>query len=1074
MPSCARAARSRSSDDACWVEQFIALLSSAPLTPYRVRDQSCYTKPVPRKNRPLDASETKADPWANALGSAIHLTSPHIKTQPELLRNLTQVFQNLRLRGFTSLLDDEHKLTIEAHCLSRSLLTTVQRLINQDFVGFQFDPSEACDYQNVLTSQRALFVRDQKGSLRRMLPPHLRPLFSRLYSLFGKGETIIAPLVDERGSFGTITIIAEWITPEDTEHIEALAGLISAAFSRIEQMNNLDACERREYLRNCVLDTLAREPDINRSLPTILELTTAALLGDCGAIALLNEQHTAYSLTFQHGLPPHLVNSDILLGDDPLSQTILRQRPRLLNPLRLDRSAPAEWIEAGVRAYLTVPLIAGEETLGGMMFCKRRNATPFTQTDLELAQSIASISAITILNGMLYERAQRNAQEAQALIQTANSISSSLDQATVLQKIAEQARSLLHGDGSRVHIINPDRTSLNCVLALGPYANELMSFPIERGKGLTGRVAADGRAILVNDLRQHPERVQIEGVPYVREEFLAIAPMSIRQRIIGTMTVTRTKARNPFTPQDLELLKAFAAQAAIALENANLYSEIEAQAQHLESEVQARTHQLAISENRYRALVETSLVGVYQLNADAQFTYVNQVICDLTDRKQEDILNQALPDTNILTPTSMQTSLQRFRERMEGTRPPQDIYEIELQANDGSGIPALMAVSLIIDEHGVPDGVTGLLLDISDRKSLEAELWAERDRLNALLNNIGDAVLVTDPEGVIEYVNPVWEKQNLFRSSDVLGKTPSILNSGKHSAEFYQQMWDTILAGNTWKGEVINRRQTGELYDAALTITPVHNDEGELVSLVGVQHDISALKEVDRLKTEFVSDVSHELRTPLTNIRLYLELLAKTEEAERRALYLDTLYRESGRLATLIEDLLTLSRMDAQQIPFRPTQINLNQILEELVADRQPLASSNNLTLSFEPEERAAQAYGDPNLLTQVFSNLLTNAMNYTPEHGSIRLRTRFSGGEEKGFLVDVSDTGLGILPEEQDKVFQRFYRGSASHHTGAPGTGLGLAICEDIIKKHGGRLEVHSPGKEQGTTFTVWLPLEP
>lgn len=1034
--------------------------------------QSCYTSPVSAEVPLSPSSDTVTNPWANALGSCTHLTAPHIKTQAAVLRNLAQVFQDLRLRGFTTLLDEEHKLTIHAHCLSRSLLTTIQRLISQDFIGFQFDPADVPAYQEVLGNQRALFVKNQKDTLRRMLPRHLRPLFSRLYSLFGKGETIIAPLIDERGAFGAITVIAEWITPEDTEHIQALAGLISAALSRIEQLENLSSCERREHLRNCVLETLAQEPDISRSLPVILELTTAALLGDCGAIALLNEHHTAYSLAYHHNFPAHLIRSNLRLGEDPLSKTITSQQPLILNLLRSDRKAPAEWIESGIKAFLAVPLTAGDETLGSMLFCKSRETAPFTQVDLELAQSIASISAITIMNGLLYERARRNAQEAQALIHTANSISSSLDQETVLQKIAQQAKLLLNGDGSRVHIFNTERTNLRCVLALGPYADELMAFPIEAGTGMTGRVAEEGNAILINDLRQHPERVQIDGIPFDREEFLAIAPMSIRQQIIGTMTVTRRGNRQQFSPQNLELLKAFAAHAAIALENATLYSEIEAQAQRLESEVHARTHQLAISENRYRALVETSLVGVYQLDADAQFTYINKVICDLTGRSEEDILNRPLPDTNILTPASMQHSLQRFRERLEGKRPPQDLYEIELLAADGRVIPSLMAVSLIIDEQGVPDGVTGLLLDISDRKSLEAELWAERDRLNALLNNIGDAVLVTDPDGVIEYVNPAWEKQNLFDSAQVLGKTPSILNSGHQPPEFYREMWDTILAGNTWKGEVINRRQNGDLYDAALTITPVHNDEGDLVSLVGVQHDISALKAVDRLKTEFVSDVSHELRTPLTNIRLYLELLAKTEEAERRALYLDTLYRESGRLATLIEDLLTLSRMDAQQTPFRPLEFDLNQMLRELVSDRQPLASNKELTLTFTADNHAEQAYGDPNLLIQVFSNLLTNAMNYTPNGGTIELRTRFTAQAGGWLRIEVSDSGLGIPIEEQDRVFQRFYRGSASRKTGAAGTGLGLAICEDIIKKHNGRLEVHSPGFEQGTTFSVWLPL--
>jgi PAS domain S-box-containing protein len=326
----------------------------------------------------------------------------------------------------------------------------------------------------------------------------------------------------------------------------------------------------------------------------------------------------------------------------------------------------------------------------------------------------------------------------------------------------------------------------------------------------------------------------------------------------------------------------------------------------------------------------------------------------------------------------------------------------------------LFAVSLIEDEEGSPQGVTGLVLDISDRKSLEAALRAERDRLDAILRHIGDAVIVTNAEGEIEYVNPAWERLNGYAADEVIGQNLRLLQSGKQSPEFYAEMWSTILSGHTWRRELVNRRKDGSLYDAAVTIAPIQTADGMVANFVGVQVDISALKELDRMKSQFVSDVSHELRTPLTNIRLYLDLLTSGGDADRANRYLETLRRESERLTNLI----------------------------------------------------------DERLLSQVFTNLLTNAMNYTPSGGRIRLcscaRTDPSGS---WVTVDVDDTGLGIPVEEQTLLFRRFFRGRASRETRAPGTGLGLAICKEILDRHDGRVSVESQGRPgRGTRFTVWL----
>ncbi len=696
----------------------------------------------------------------------------------------------------------------------------------------------------------------------------------------------------------------------------------------------------------------------------------------------------------------------------------------------------------------------------------------FEQEQVELIQAIASMAAVAIKNARLYSDITHRAKESQALIRTARSISASLDQDTVLNLIADEAKNLLQADASRIHLLDTQEGVLRCVVALGPAADAAMSMQLKSGEGLVGHVVEAGEAVILNNAAGDPRGMLIPGTPEDEPECLLLAPLSVRQRVMGAMTVRRIGLNRPFTHSDLNLLNAFAAQAAVTLENAHLFGQIATQAQRLEKEVTERTRDLALSEARYRALVETSLAGIFHVNNHGEITYINQAMANLGEYHPDELIGRNMLE--FLPPELHQPIMEQFKARHNGERPTREVYDLEIPTRGGLRIPVLLAASLITDDNGKPRGVSGLVLDISKQKILEVALKAERDQLDALLTNIGDAVMVTDAEGVIEYVNPGWERLNGYSADEALGKKPRILQSGQHPPEFYVEMWETILTGQTWRGEVINCRKDGTFYDAALTITPVLDELGRVINFVSVSHDISALKELDRLKSQFVSDVSHELRTPLTNIRLYLDLLErKSEDQIKVTQYLETLSRESERLANLIDDLLSLSRLDADAVPFVPVPVDVNELLGSLVTDRRTLAAERGIKLSIETEDTLPEVVGDAQLLSQVFTNLLTNAMNYTPNGGNITLRTQSQHNKDGDWVVaEVNDTGLGIPPDELSMIFRRFFRGAASQKTNAPGTGLGLSICQEIVERHDGRITVESPGVPgQGTRFAVWLP---
>jgi len=335
--------------------------------------------------------------------------------------------------------------------------------------------------------------------------------------------------------------------------------------------------------------------------------------------------------------------------------------------------------------------------------------------------------------------------------------------------------------------------------------------------------------------------------------------------------------------------------------------------------------------------------------------------------------------------------------------------------------------------------------------------------------------MVTDAEASIQFVNPAWERLNNYSFKEALGKNPDIIQSDQHNDAFYSEMQETISQGTTWQGEITNRRKDGSTYEAALTITPVLGPTETVINYVSVYHDISALKEIDRLKSRFVSDVSHELRTPLTNIRLYLDLIARVKDRGKTERYLKTLSRESDRLANLIDDLLSLSRIDVGTTQIYRRPMNVNDMLRSLAEDRRSLAAKQGLQLEIITASDLPEIQGDERLLSQVFTNLLTNAMNYTQEGGEITLRTRSeSDASIDWIIVEVEDSGLGIPLDEQSEIFTRFFRGSASKSTGAPGTGLGLAICDEIVHRHDGHITVSSEGKPgKGSCFSVWLPID-
>jgi PAS domain S-box-containing protein len=351
------------------------------------------------------------------------------------------------------------------------------------------------------------------------------------------------------------------------------------------------------------------------------------------------------------------------------------------------------------------------------------------------------------------------------------------------------------------------------------------------------------------------------------------------------------------------------------------------------------------------------------------------------------------------------------------------------------------------------------------------DLRDAKERVETILGNSPDAILLLSPLGTIRLGNKAFENLFGYSAEEAQGRSLCSVMTDTSLQECNRVLQTLIDHEEAVRVELTISGKEGSARDAELALSPIMV-EGDLQGIVASIRDITALKQVERMKDAFVSNVSHELRTPITSLRLNHNLL-KREPGERK--YLDRFDREITRLNQLIEDLLRLSRLDQGQVELNLEAVDLNDLMVETTQDRVALAESHELELVLICQEaHIPPVQADANLLGQVLSVLLTNAIQYTPAGGHIdvcAVHEQRDGARWVGFRV--RDDGLGISSDDLSHLFERFYRGTVGRKSGSPGTGLGLSIASEIVQRHRGHIEVKSKGiPGEGTTFTVLLPV--
>lgn len=343
--------------------------------------------------------------------------------------------------------------------------------------------------------------------------------------------------------------------------------------------------------------------------------------------------------------------------------------------------------------------------------------------------------------------------------------------------------------------------------------------------------------------------------------------------------------------------------------------------------------------------------------------------------------------------------------------------------------------------------------------------------LESVVVHANDAVLITegrpiDPPGPrILYVNEAFTRMTGYRSEEVLGKTPRVLQSPRTDRATLDQIRSALTRWEPIQVELVNLRKDGSEFWVDLSIVPAGPVDDWYTHWISIQRDVTERRGLEQLKNDLLAVVSHDLRSPLALVVGYAELLLTGDyaAAERREL-LQTIADESQRLTELVDDFLDIQRMESGAMRVEPRPVELSPLLERAVrADGGDPACPISLDI-----EEVPPILSDPKHLLQVVTNLLSNARKYSPAGGEIRLTARTHGATVE---VSVRDHGLGIPPEALPHLFEKFYRVDTHDRAKIPGSGLGLAICRKIVEAYGGRIWVESDGPGQGSTVTFSQP---
>jgi PAS domain S-box-containing protein len=522
------------------------------------------------------------------------------------------------------------------------------------------------------------------------------------------------------------------------------------------------------------------------------------------------------------------------------------------------------------------------------------------------------------------------------------------------------------------------------------------------------------------------------------------------------------------------------------------------------TEQQAIANELRTSERRHRLILESAMEGFWMLNADYETVDVNTSLCRMLGGNRATMLG-CLP-VDFVAEENQTIFCEQL---LLVASSPHHQYEVVLRRTDGTQFPAFFQATTHFKPNGTVDFSFAFVTDLTQRKAAESL----QRKLSMAVEQSQESIVITDLEARIEYVNAAFEHNSGYSRAEAIGQNPRFLHSGKTPQATYDALWRAMQQGLPWKGELYNRRKDGSEFTEFCIFTPIRQEDGRLTHYLAVKEDITERKRVgreldlhrhhleslvtsrtlelaeareraeaaNRAKSAFLANMSHEIRTPMNAIVGLTHLLRRADPRPEQVERLAKIGSAASHLLSIINDVLDLSKIEADRLTLEQTDFSLADILAQTASLMAEQAHAKGLALKVDADGVPLWLRGDPTRLRQALLNYASNALKFT-ERGTISLRARLleneeqhgqQGGQEQPGLqkqqlyvrFEVQDTGIGIAEDKLSGLFQAFEQADASTTRQYGGTGLGLTITRQLAHLMGGEAGVDTvPGK--GSTF--------
>jgi len=479
------------------------------------------------------------------------------------------------------------------------------------------------------------------------------------------------------------------------------------------------------------------------------------------------------------------------------------------------------------------------------------------------------------------------------------------------------------------------------------------------------------------------------------------------------------------------------------------------------------------SEEKFRNLFENhSAVKLLIDAASGQITDANASASAYYGWTHEELTSMNINQINTLSEEKLKVEMENARIKKRTH------FEFRHRHKDGSVSDVeVFSSSILISGK---EFLHSVVHDVSGKK------YAEQ-RINLLIRSIEQSpvgIIITNPHGVIEYVNPKYLQMSGLDSEELIGFVPSMLNRKSGDLHQVEEVWSAIGAGKEWCGEYPERRKNGGTFWENAVISPVFDKEQQITHYVIILEDITAQKrmitelksakdkaeESDRLKSAFLANMSHEIRTPMNGIIGFMDLLQEPDlESELRAEYIGIVKSSGERLLSTINDIIDISKIESGQAVVNYTRTNINQLIDRLYKFFRYEAEEKGLDFSIEQmlDDDLAWVSSDHVKLESILTNLIKNALKFT-RMGSVKLSCRLMDDSMLEFRI--TDTGKGIPPDRLQSIFERFVQADVSYSRDYEGSGLGLSICKAYAGMMGGDITVESE-EGKGSVFIFTLP---